>query len=326
MTIVIWLAAVQFAAADAHQDTCVPQVLPTLGGPNTLAFAINNRGQVVGTSTITDASGQSIGQHAFVWEQGNMRQLATFPNSHISVANGLNDSGTIVGTALPTGVPDPIPVIWTRNSIAKLPLLAGTTGGDATAINNRGQIVGVVGNTHCVLWKDARSQPIELPGLGGAQCTPHAINDQGLIVGEATAPDGSDHAVSWRDGRLTDLSGTLQFSGALDVNNAGQTVGVASDAVNETHPTEWIGSRPPTVFGVPGFARSNNDRNDIAAATNVQSLDARLLVIDRNHSIHDIGAAGGLPADFRINDGREAVWTASTADGVFHSYFCQINL
>src|SRR5262245_11298858 len=65
------------------------------------AYAINNRRQIVGTS----------GDHAFLWENGRMQDLATLipANSPTSTwllytANGLSDNGLIVGQGLHNGV------------------------------------------------------------------------------------------------------------------------------------------------------------------------------------------------------------------------------
>jgi probable HAF family extracellular repeat protein len=331
LTIVSWLLAIQSGAAQDQSGRgrpCAPEILPTLGGPNTSVFAINNRGQVAGSSYIADATGQITGQHAFLWEHGRpMQELQNAPGTQISLALALNDSGLIVGNAIPAGAPGPVPVAWVRGSLVKLPLsTTPVNGGAATATNNRGLIVGAIEGSHCLLWKDTRTLPVELANLGGTSCSPHAINDQGIIVGEATKPDGTLHAVMWRDGKLVDLGGSLPFSAANDINNSTQTVGVVTtDSTNTLHPAEWNRDRSLTVFDSIGLSQSINEPGDIAVFDNPGSQDSRLIVIDRRGAVHDMGLAGGIPVSFFINDGRQATWTAADQQGGFHSYFCQMS-
>ncbi len=102
-------------------------------------------------------------------------------------------------------------------------MLPGDTSGAATAINDRGQIVGISGicdqavgrftASHAVLWEDGKV--IDIGNLGGvAWNTPMAINQRGDIVGfsnfsEADGGNLRPRAFLWteRDG-IEDL-GTL---------------------------------------------------------------------------------------------------------------------
>jgi probable HAF family extracellular repeat protein len=66
-----------------------------------LATAINNAGFVAGESAVYDSSGNSLGDRAFTYGNGQMTNLGTlFVNSSgygFSGANGLNDAGAVVG-------------------------------------------------------------------------------------------------------------------------------------------------------------------------------------------------------------------------------------
>ena len=91
----------------------------------------------------------------FVWKSGVMRALPTLGGNN-GFATGANDQGQVVGWAENT-VHDPTcvrpqvlqfrAVVWGpgTNQIRQLPPLPGDTSGAATAINDRGRIVGISG-------------------------------------------------------------------------------------------------------------------------------------------------------------------------------------
>jgi probable HAF family extracellular repeat protein len=72
-----------------------------LGGTNSRALAVNNSGQVVGSS---DSPG---GTHAFLFSGSSMKDLNAFvtPDSgwFLEKATGINDGGQIVGTGIHNG-------------------------------------------------------------------------------------------------------------------------------------------------------------------------------------------------------------------------------
>jgi probable HAF family extracellular repeat protein len=72
----------------------LPTDLGNLGGAlNNVAYAINNRGQVVGAS---DLAGDTTA-HGFFWQKGLMTDLGTLPGDFSSFAFGINDRGQTVG-------------------------------------------------------------------------------------------------------------------------------------------------------------------------------------------------------------------------------------
>ena len=106
-----------------------PTDLGTFGGPQAEAAGINNLGQVVGfAQTSTDAD------HGFLWSNGTMTDLGLnfFPAA-------INDNGVIVGSDL----------IYKGGTLQNLnnliPAGSGFTIDNATAINDKGQLVAEAG-------------------------------------------------------------------------------------------------------------------------------------------------------------------------------------
>ena len=83
--------------------------LGTLGGLGSSAWAVNDSGQVVGTSDTTG----NFGQHAFMWTQADgMIDLGTFGGT-VSEARDVNEEGQIVGGSSTGGVwPSTHAVLW----------------------------------------------------------------------------------------------------------------------------------------------------------------------------------------------------------------------
>jgi probable HAF family extracellular repeat protein len=112
-----------------------------LGGNFSVAQGINSLGQVVGRSyTSTQA------EHAFLYSNGQMRDLGTLPSGSDSDASDINDSGEIVGSAKTSSGADRAFVysggqMYNLNNL--IPAGSGWELTFASAINASGQIVGV---------------------------------------------------------------------------------------------------------------------------------------------------------------------------------------
>jgi probable HAF family extracellular repeat protein len=245
--------------------------LGTLGGPNSgVIWPVKNDLGVISGIAETDAAdplGERWSCSAFfpaltgktcrgvVWERRAIRALPTLGGNN-GFATGSNNRRQVVGWT-ETTMHDPtcvrpqvlqfLPVIWGpgKDQIAALPSLPGDSVGAATAINDRGQVVGISGicdravgrfsAAHAVLWENGAV--VDIGNLGGAAWnTPMAINEWGDVVGFANVSAGgafSAHAFLWtrRDG-IRDL-GTLPgdaFSQALGINNWRQVVGISCTA------------------------------------------------------------------------------------------------
>ena len=163
--------------------------LGTLGGSYTVAWAINNRGQVVGYSFPAGVGPA----HGFLWQRGVMTDLG-----ELTEAVDINDRGQVIGRC---GDPSTA-CLWTRGRT----IILGLEG--ATAINDRGWIVGdFVHEDFSVgtgLWRSGRTT--ELATLGGTRMWAGALNDRGQVIGTSTTAEGALHGFLWQNGRMVDLA------------------------------------------------------------------------------------------------------------------------
>lgn len=243
--------ALLVCAVQAHATSYQFTDLGTLGGNWSIATAINNAGQVVGSSTI---SANGFTPKAFLWTSGQMRGLTT-PGGNYSSALDINDQGQTVGFSDLEGNSGPVPTVWSNHSYTILsPNVQSFS--LARGINNSGQIVGELDNS-ATLWSAGNS--IGLDSLGGASVS-SAINNSGQIVGNSYGKRNTvSHATIWYENGITDL-GTLggTNSYAVAINDFGLIVGT-SDTNNNitTHATLWNGSTIKDLGKLDGSKSSN---------------------------------------------------------------------
>jgi probable HAF family extracellular repeat protein len=241
----------------------------------------------------------------FVWEPGGkMRPLPTLGGTN-GFATGSNDLGETVGWAENTVhdsscvFPQVLqfrPVVWgpRHDEIHELPLIAGDDDGAATALNDRGQIVGISGAcgiavggvsaAHAVIWENGFATEIVNPNGALYWNTPMMINARGDVVGFAGVPgDAAGNFTPpfmWnrKDGWvfLPLLAGDIAGV-ATSINNRGQVVGYSNDASGALHPWIWQHGVTTNLNGLlePGsgltgpivIAFDINDRGEITGTT-----------------------------------------------------------
>ena len=279
--------------------------LGTLGGNESLAATINNRGQVVGAAanTIPDAFsmfGWGTQTRAFLWEKGVMRDLGDLGGPD-AFAIFVNERSQIAGMSYTSSTPSPVatqcgqdippqnPFLWEKGRMINLGTLGGICGFPSfgVGLNNQGQVVGqsdLAGDAafHPFVWDPERHPHLrDLGTLGGTFGSATGLNDATEIVGWATTPDDAAHAFFWSNGVMKDL-GTVKGDGcsvAYHINAGGQVVGTSGDGCNEVHAFLWQRGGPMM------------DLNDLVAAGSGLVLTAGEFINDRG----EIGASGVLP-------------------------------
>lgn len=215
--------------------------LGTLGGPDSFAVFVNNRGQVAGVSD-TNAIGNPVtGQpqmDLFLWQGGQMRDLGTLGGTVFiyNSVNALNNRGEVVGQSDLAGDQIAHPFLWDGRSLKDL----GTLGGDfgsAAALNDAGDVVGwttTPGNltAHAVLWRNGGIRDLGV-SPGDTFSFASAINGSGQVVGTAGTCGGSGcivQGVLWQNSAAVDLNtlvapSDLRVTDVLSINDRGEIVG-----------------------------------------------------------------------------------------------------
>ena len=210
-----------------------------MSSANSAGSAISNSGVVVGAGTVAGLS------QAFIWRPGPGTQFIGSLGSGWSVATGINDSGAVVGLSY-NSANQQHAFLWTQASGMQdlTPSLTSIGGATATAINSSNEVVGYYYPNGSRLpigfsWTQAGG----LQNLGPAGTVVHAVNDSGMIVGQAPNAGGYKHGFAWtQSGGMQDL-GTLggATSSALSVNKNGWVVGTSltNSGNGMLHPFLW---------------------------------------------------------------------------------------
>jgi probable HAF family extracellular repeat protein len=308
------VAALHTAPAAATPPRLEVTDLGTLsGGCCSFAEAVNDRGEVVGSSDVGDTI-----SHAFRWRNGEMTDLGTLGGLS-STAQDINERGQVVGYSNPTGTFDLHAFVWHRGEMTDL----GTLGGSdsyATGINDRGEVVGysttATGETHAFRWRDGTMTDLG----GGAISLAHAVNNGGTITGQA---DGMPTV--WRRGtpRTLGLPPGTEFAITLDINERGDVVGYGGFAsgASVNRAALWQDGVPVdlgTLGGANSQAFGVNDRGQVVGwADTPTTSEAFIWQRGTMTALEPLADGNGGATD--INNRGQVVGNSTAADGTYHA-------
>jgi len=259
------------------------------GYPNTIAHAINSRGEIAGwMNTSRNLVDSTSTTHGFIQHGGEIQNIPGLGGRDNRVL-GLNDKGAAVGTASLAGGGRHA-FLLTGTEAADLGTLPTGKSSAAYAINNKGVIVGEADKdskaNHAVSWVKGKIKDIgTLPGGHGSSA--RAINDRGQIVGFSDTDDGV-RAFLYANGAMQDL-GTLGSdpSEASGINNNGDVVGASNVTAHKRHAFLWRDGRMVDLNdllpkGSPWIilnAFSINDRGQIVCTARSKTEPLHLLLL-----------------------------------------------
>ena len=215
------------------------------GGISSVAYGVNNAGQVVGYASLPP-SGSVVEPYAFLWTSGTgMTNLGTIfgQNSGLSYAVGINSSGDVVGFAKPI---NGHAFLYNGTTMTDLYNGAGATYqqaiqsysagnlnvtlGKGIVINDKGDMVGhYAGGSGDFYWPNGGSS-IDIGSFGGANSEAGAtgINDSDVVVGNSgvSGINPADQPWVWTSsGGIKSLFDTQPAGVALAIDNSNNVVG-----------------------------------------------------------------------------------------------------
>jgi len=302
------------ASADARAgDAPAYEVtsLGTLGGSFSIAFGINDAGEVAGGAN--DAGEM---ERSFLWRNGTMTNAGSLGGNGNS---GLNARGELAGFSETTDL-DPdgedvcglgthrvcLPTLWRNGTMRALPTFGGVNG-VAVSINDRGQAVGVAETTvrdascaagtpfqafryQAAVWEPSGEIRALAPLAGDEVSLALWSNSRDQVVGASGSCArsavsgllGAPHAVLWDRGVAIPLDppgSDYVISTGASINDAGTVVGgTRSDVLHSFMWTRAMGKRDLGTVeqDLGSFATGINAKGQVVGASCVNDATCNI--------------------------------------------------
>jgi len=292
------LPAASAIPAAAATTTYTITNLGSLGSGGTAGSGVNATGQVTGYSSLSTLVQDPAGcppnypnpkkcvehpWHAFLYGNGQMTDLGTVGGGDFSVgsavnlgqqaplngsnsgANGINDSGQVVGQYGTNSTQHAF--LYANGTMTGLPepSFTGGSGCVADAINNTGQIAGTcadsIGQAHLVLWRGGTVTDLGTLGPPGTWSFTQAvaINNNGQIAGTVFS-GGTTEGFLYSNGTITNLGSFL----AAAINDNGVMVG--GDQIDTGGTLQNLNTLLPAGSPTIQYATAINDNGQIVAS------------------------------------------------------------
>jgi probable HAF family extracellular repeat protein len=194
-------------------------------GGDSVAYSINNRGDVVGY-----AQAPTYSDHAFLYSHGVLRDLGTATGDprDMSYAAAINSAGMITGASQIAGGAEHA-ILYFQGRWTDL----GTLGGPRSwgeSLNDHGDVVGnsdtsTANTMHAFLWRQGKM--MDLGTLGGQNSYAIGVSNGDLVAGTSDLGDGRQHGFIWQAGRMVDITSITGGRDAIirSINSGGAIAG-----------------------------------------------------------------------------------------------------
>lgn len=307
--LVLGLACAQ--AAHAHE----PAVPGHGHAPSTTYTVVNlGTGEVQGVPVI-NRFGQvayTLGGTGFFYNGKTIFQIPGTGGLG-SVVTGLNDKGQVVGRLFVGNTSDYHAFIWSRQTGTRdLGTLSGFTFSEAMAINNHGTVAGdsqvprpgQLNLAHATRWTFVKGS-VHIQDMGtlvpNQSAIAVAINDAGLIAGNAAITPSITHAFAWTDKTGFIDIGTLggDTSSARAVGAKGEVAGNSTNRKGRLHAFLWTRATGIQDLGTDGgthsFAVTMSPNGHVVGTVRTRQGMEHAMSWTRATGMKDIGTLpGGL--------------------------------
>ncbi len=299
-------AAAQTAEAGVATDAAAARTLYRVVnlGPGNVGVAINALGQV----TFSNIPREIANMEAWFYDGAQLKQLSS-PGATGIITAGLNDAGQVTGRWRTANGAMHVFVWSSKGGFTDVGVLPGRNGSWDPVINNRGVVAGYSTvdpsppYPHAFRW--SASNGIEDLGLlrSGDDSSSYAtaINDSGLIAGQAWAGGSNYHAFLWsRTAGMIDID-TLgnHASTPVAVSASGLVAGNLANPSDDNRPGAFWWTRAAGMHRFDPGAGLGSAVNSMASGGRVAGVitfpDYRrhAMTWTPEYGLHDLGTLGG---------------------------------
>ncbi|MEM7457258.1 MAG: hypothetical protein AAF456_23145 [Planctomycetota bacterium] len=294
------------------------------GGSASRAFAINDNGEICGTSTVSNST------RGFFWsESAGMIDIGSPGSGFQIVAQDINNGGVIAGYG--DSVNETVGFVWDPvNGSQNVGTLSGSNRTFLRGINDAGVATGR-SNGEGITWDTVNG--LQTTGhLGSGAADNQAINELGQIAGASFDPSFNLHAYTWdSQNGATDIGaliGKNSVSYANDINNFGVVAGSFLNPTSESVSYVWDPATgldlPGAVPGAPGDSQANaiNDSGQVVGAGGSVAFIYKpgTGVRDLNNLLDSSGDLWTLSTALDINERGQIVGIGDAPDGTVSAF------
>ncbi|WP_341678479.1 hypothetical protein [Niveibacterium sp. SC-1] len=219
-----------------------------------------------------------------------------------------------------------------RYTFTDLGTLGGYISSEARSINNRGQIVGEsrnsTWNSRATLWDGGAIIDLGTGAGPYTDSTAMSINASGQISGSAfwrqfpPPTQSGSTGLLWHEGQVATLpplpGGDLSYAGGI--NDAGQVVGISTNAAFDARPVVWNAGQPTDLGGEGAGARAINESGLIVGYASLPAGGTHA-ALWQDGVLTGLGGLGGnLAGAEDINDAGQIVGLSTVSDtGPYHA-------